>query len=173
MKTITAADIMATRLHTLAPSTFVSEAMELFLDEKISGAPVVEDGRLVGVLSEKDCMRFLVDGLMTNAPEATVDQLMTRDVKTILPSTPLMAIAQLFQRSSFRRLPVLEGGQLLGQISRRDVLQAMHELHCKLGAQPTEHGSKHEATTRQGSMITDAGAHKPDVVGPETNKRFQ
>jgi CBS domain-containing protein len=163
-----AADIMATKLHTLAPDTRVSDAMDIFLKKRISGAPVLDGDRLVGVISEKDCMRFLLDGLMTHAPDATVASLMSKDVETITPDVSLLVIAEIFFSQPYRRLPVVEDGQLVGQVSRRDVLRAMQELHKK----QSRNVSSSEAVTRQGAMTTTPGTSPPDLVGPETNKRF-
>ncbi|MCA9055839.1 MAG: CBS domain-containing protein, partial [Planctomycetaceae bacterium] len=86
------------------------------------------DGQYVGVFSERCSISLLLaaayDGAPTNAIEAFVD----RDADTIGPESDLLAIAQTFMTSSSRRLPVVDNGRVLGQVSRRDLLRAAHRL---------------------------------------------
>lgn len=168
--TKTAADIMAKKLITLSPNMDLAEAMEVFLTNRISGAPVVDGGRLVGILSEKDCMKILVDRMYFTVPGAKVADFMTQEVKSISPDTNVLQIAELFLGSHFRRLPVVDGDSLVGQVSRRDVLRAVHEMMRE--AKGVSRSSEPlEQQTRQGRMARDADELR-DVVGPETNKRF-
>ena len=126
-----AAQIMTKDLHVCRPQQHVQEAIELLLKHRISGAPVVEEGRrLVGILSEVDCLRVLASGAFHEtgyAEHLTVCELMSTEITSIAPDTDLYRIAGLF-RQRWRRLPVVEGGRLLGQVSRRDVLRCIREL---------------------------------------------
>lgn len=162
----TVKDIMATNLITLRPEDDIGSAVSLFLKNKISGAPVVDEaGRLVGVLSEKDCMRILLGSFFDNdlrAEREVVGDFMTKTVKTIPSTMSVVEVASLFHSTAFRRLPVVDGDALVGQVSRRDVLRAIDAL---LSDAPAV-----SAPSEMGSMITD-GAHD-DVVGPATNRRF-
>lgn len=124
-----AKDIMASSLVTLRPQMDVFEAIGLLLKHRISGAPVMtEDRRLVGIFSEKCCMRVLVDAAYDQLPSTEVFAFMDVNVLTITEDTDLLAIAQIFRDKPYRRLPVLRGDVLVGQVSRRDVLQAAHRL---------------------------------------------
>jgi CBS domain-containing protein len=126
---ITARDIMAKSLVTLRPEMSVAEAIEVLLKSKVSGATVVDEERhVVGVLSEKDCLRIFAIGAYNTLPHAHVGEYMSKEVTTIGPDTDLFTIADLFMKHSFRRLPVLENGVLIGQVSRRDVLQSSRKL---------------------------------------------
>ena len=129
----TAKDIMVgDKLITFRPDQRIAEVMRLMVQRKISGAPVVDaQMNLLGILSEFDCLRVVAIGAYEGTPldgSRTVEELMTTDVTTIGPHLNLHGIAQLFISRSLRRLPVVEGRRVLGQVSRRDVLKAMQDL---------------------------------------------
>ena len=122
-------EFMATNLITFSPETPIETAIDTFLTQKISGAPVVNsEGSLVGILSEKDCMRTLFEASYYNNLGGYVKEYMSTDVTTIDVNETLSNVADSFLNSRFRRFPILEGDKLVGQISRRDVLRAIHYL---------------------------------------------
>ena len=128
-ETILARDIMSTRLVTLLPDMDVFDAMELLLKHHVSGAPVVnETGEFLGVFSEKDCLSILVKCVYEQHPSSSIRAFVATKPKTVDEDTDLLTVAQIFLNSSFRRLPVLSEGRLVGQISRRDVLRAAHDI---------------------------------------------
>lgn len=129
MSEITARDFMVTKLITLRPEMDVIEAVSMLLKNRISGAPVVEDNqKFLGVFSEKCSMHVLLDAAYEQLPSNQVRAFMDTDAQTIAPDTHLLSIAQVFLLTPYRRLPVLEDGFLVGQISRRDVLKAALDL---------------------------------------------
>ena len=122
-------EFMAKQLITFQSDTPIETAMESFLDNKISGAPVLDNqGNLVGVLSEKDCMKTLFESSYYNNLGGFVKEYMSTDVKTINIHDTLSNVADEFIKSRFRRFPVMEGDKLVGQISRRDILRAIVKL---------------------------------------------
>jgi len=122
-------EFMAKQLITFQSDTPIETAMESFLDNKISGAPVLDNqGNLVGVLSEKDCMRTLFESSYYNNLGGFVKEYMSTDLKTINIHDTLSNVADEFIKSRFRRFPVMEGDKLVGQISRRDILRAIVKL---------------------------------------------
>ena len=122
-------EFMAKQLITFQSDTPIETAMESFLENKISGAPVLDDqGKLVGVLSEKDCMRTLFESSYYNNLGGFVREYMSTDLKTINIHDTLSNVADEFIKSRFRRFPVMEGDKLVGQISRRDILRAIVKL---------------------------------------------
>lgn len=124
-----AEDCMTRELVTVRPDTDASEAIDLLLKHRISGMPVVDaSGKLVGILSERDCLKTLLDARYHNLPTALVKDLMSTDVQTISPDTSIAKIAELFSRARYRRLPVIDKGRLVGQVSRRDVLRAIEKI---------------------------------------------
>ena len=122
-------EFMAKQLITFQSDTPIETAMESFLENKISGAPVLDNqGKLVGVLSEKDCMRTLFESSYYNNLGGFVREYMSTDLKTINIHDTLSNVADEFIKSRFRRFPVMEGNKLVGQISRRDILRAIVKL---------------------------------------------
>ena len=122
-------EFMATNLITFSPETPIETAIDTFLTQKISGAPVVNsEGSLVGILSEKDCMKTLFEASYYNNLGGYVKEYMSTEVTTIDVNETLSNVADSFLNSRFRRFPILEGDKLVGQISRRDVLRAIHHL---------------------------------------------
>jgi CBS domain-containing protein len=129
LQPVLARDIMTTRLVKLSPQMDVFDAIGLLLKHQISGAPVVDaEGRLVGTLSEKHCMSVLVEGACHQLPTTEVWAYMETDPRTISEDTDLLTIAQIFLTAPTRRLPVMREGELVGQVSRRDVLRAAHRM---------------------------------------------
>ncbi|MCG8448503.1 MAG: CBS domain-containing protein [Pirellulales bacterium] len=122
---VTARDFMVKRLVTLRPEMDVIEAVQRLLKNRISGAPVVDaDNMYLGVFSEKCSMQVLLDAAYEQLPSNQVRMFMDCDAQTIDPDAHLLSIAQVFLLTPYRRLPVLEEGRLIGQVSRRDVLRA-------------------------------------------------
>ncbi len=129
MSQVSARDFMVTRLVTLRPEMDVLEAVQRLLKNRISGAPVVDaEGNYLGIFSEKCSMHVLLDAAYEQLPSNEVRLFMDTDAQTIDPDTHLLSIAQVFLLTSFRRLPVLEDGKLIGQVSRRDVIRASLDL---------------------------------------------
>ncbi len=128
-----AGDFMTTRLTTLRPDMDVFEAIEILLKKQISGAPVVDrDQNLLGVFSEASSMKVLVDAAYEGLPTNQVFAFMDPFPVTIKPETQLFSIIQSMINNNRRRLPVLEGTRLVGQISRRDIMrEASKVLHKK------------------------------------------
>lgn len=124
-----AREIMAKQLITLRPDQSIIEAVDVLLSNRISGAPVLDaGGALVGVLSEKDCLSLIVDEANNQPVGTLVEHFMTKDVQTIRDDEDVITIAGRFLANPYRRLPVLDAsGSLVGQVSRRDALGAIHE----------------------------------------------
>ena len=126
-------EYMTTNLVTFKPDDDIRESIEVILRRQISGAPVINNlGTLVGVISEKDCLRVIVDGYYENNPSGfgTVSDFMSRNVKTLQDDVNIVEAAYEFTHSNYRRFPVLNSrGQIVGQLSRSDVLRAISKLH--------------------------------------------
>jgi CBS domain-containing protein len=116
---------------TFKPDQMIQEVIAIIIDKKISGAPVLDDHRhLVGIISEKDCLRIMVDQAYHNLPAESrkVSDYMTADVKTMSPKTNVVEAAIEFLNSHFRRFPIVENGTMIGQVSRRDILKAAQNI---------------------------------------------
>lgn len=113
----------------LNPQMEVMNAINQLVKHHISGAPVVDsEGKLVGMLSEMDCMQVGLIAAEDTCVAGPVSQFMKAEPVTVSPDDSLTQIAQLFMSKPFRRYPVMEDGKLVGQISRSDVLKAISEL---------------------------------------------
>lgn len=148
-----AADVMTPDVISATPDTSLAELVHLMLDNHISGLPVVEDGRIVGIVSEGDLIhraetdtedrpsRWLA--LLTSTDRLAADyarshgrkasEIMTRDVITVADTTSLDEVAHLLESKRIKRVPVLRDGKLVGILTQRNLLQA---LACRLSAPP-------------------------------------
>ena len=118
---------------TLTPEMDVYRAIDIMLKGNITGAAVVDTKeRLVGVLSEKDCLRTLVHGAYSSLPSGKVSEFMSADPETIHADLDIFTVADKFLNRTYRRLLVVdEEKKLVGQITRRDLLRAIQKLHNK------------------------------------------
>ncbi|MDX9715819.1 CBS domain-containing protein [Thauera sp. AutoDN2] len=109
--------------------TNLLKAVHTLLKHGLSGAPVVDDNsRLIGFLSEKDCLKAALDASYFRREEGTVQDFMSRDVTSISGDASLIDAIQLFLSKHYRCLPVCEGSRLVGQISRRDILRGLEKV---------------------------------------------
>ena len=130
MPTRNAADIMTRSVVTLAPDLDIYGAMQCLLKKKISGAPVVDsDGRLVGMLSEKDCLKVLAGEALDGLPEGKVSDYMTRSVESITPTTSIYDVVHNFLQLHVRRLPVVDQTRARGRASQSERCACSHRVH--------------------------------------------
>ena len=128
---ILVADYMTTKLVTFRPDQSILEVMEKFAKHHISGGPVLDDnGFLVGIISEADCMKQISESRYFNQPilEKNVEKFMTKNVETIPDDISIFDAAGIFAQHNRRRLPVMRNGILVGQISRKDIVIAALKL---------------------------------------------
>jgi len=127
-KTLRVRDYLSRNPITVTADTEIMRAVFLMLQHDISGMPVVDEaGKLVGILTERDCIQVAISAGYFNEPGGRVSEYMSSPVESVGPDDNLMDIGERFVQSSFRRFPVLENGHLLGVIGRRDFLRAMKE----------------------------------------------
>ena len=150
---IRARDVMTSPVITVEATTTVKEVARLFLERRISATPVLDDqGKLVGIVSEGDLVHrseisterrrpwWLVlmagdEGLAAEyirAHAKRVDDLMSRNVITAAPDTPLHEIAEMLEKYGIKRLPIVRDGQLVGIVSRANLVQAIATSGSKL-----------------------------------------
>ncbi|HXV10810.1 MAG TPA: CBS domain-containing protein [Burkholderiales bacterium] len=142
-----ASDIMTSPVITAAPHTPVREIAGLLLKHRISAVPVMVEGRLVGLVSEGDLLhrheigtdradqnrswwlrllgsdRSIGDYVRSHARYAR--DIMTREVVSVSPDTPIAEIASLLETRGIKRVPVLRGDRLVGIVSRANLIQAL------------------------------------------------
>jgi CBS domain-containing protein len=100
----------------------VFKALQLMRDNRVRSVLVIDDGVLVGIITQGDCaIKVLLPGL--DAKESVVSSVMTRDPMTVKLSDPLEACMGLMAARGFRHLPVLDAGKVVGVISIGDVVK--------------------------------------------------
>ncbi len=123
--------VPASKMITFTPDHKIEDVIDTMIARGISGAPVLDENRkLVGIISEKDCLRIIVDQAYHNLPmnSRTVADYMTEKVKTLSSSSDVVEAATEFLSTAIRRLPIVENGILIGQVSRRDILKASKNI---------------------------------------------
>jgi len=140
-----ASDLLQSNVFTVAPDTTLADAARIMLAQHVSGLPVLEDGKLVGIVTEGDLLRrveistdgkppsrlkaFFMPGTLANDYVHThgrhVRDVMTERIVSVEPSTSLADVAELMCDRHLKRLPVLQNGKLVGIISRSDMLRVL------------------------------------------------
>ena len=154
IRELTVREVMETDWPTLGPESTVEDVIRLFAEARISGAPVVSGGRLVGIITEGDLIfqdadvkapGFLdiLGGLVPlgsteeyrrealKSAGVTVGEVMTERVTTIAPEATLVEAATIMAEQRRKILPVVEGDRLAGVITRMDIL-TLHVLRPRL-----------------------------------------
>jgi CBS domain-containing protein len=118
---IKAKDVMSTKVTTIDEYAHVMEVIKLLVEHNVTGLPVVDDaGRLLGMVTEKDIlMQLLYD---PDVKGKTVTDLMTTEIVHFDEDENLMKIFESLVQNNFRRVPILSEGQLVGIVSRRDII---------------------------------------------------
>jgi CBS domain-containing protein len=137
-------DLMTRDVIIVSPETSIQKAAKLMVDHRVSGLPVVDgEGRLVGIISEGDLILrqrgrekapwwrgFFDDGERLareyqKGAGITVGEVMTRSVLSVDPASGVEVAATILDARAIRRLPVMRDGQLVGILSRRDLVKAL------------------------------------------------
>src|SRR5690625_7230792 len=106
----TVKDYMSTNLITFSPDTNVLEITKVLLDKRITGAPVIDDdGNIIGLIDDKDCLRIAVDTLYHNQPimSHTAREYMSNVMRTIKINTEILEVANIFLTTQFKRSMVI------------------------------------------------------------------
>jgi CBS domain-containing protein len=137
---IRAKNIMTTDVVWVAPSKSVREVAELMSARKLSAVPVVDDGNVIGIVSEGDLIQRAELGTATNIPgqistKSNVDyskshgthasDVMSRNVVTVIENATLSEIAETMQTRHIKRLPVMRNDKLVGIVSRSDIVKTL------------------------------------------------
>jgi len=123
-------DYMQKDFLTLDPDMDVLRATQLLIKHDISGAPVLDrHGRLVGILTERDCMQVALQGYYHGEPGGQVKKHMSPDPEYVSPDKSILTMAEMFINGRFQRYPVVDNGRLVGVIARWDVMRALAEFY--------------------------------------------
>ena len=130
-----ARQVMTTPVVTVGPHTHLKELAGILIEHGIGAVPVVDDsGELAGIVSEKDLLALETNPDPTaqerpvayhRPPGRTAAEVMTRDVIAVAPDTDVSQIARLMLKHRIKTVPVVDGGKVVGMVSRRDVLKVL------------------------------------------------
>lgn len=127
MKVTKAREIMTKDVITVTKQTILTDVMQLLLDNRISGLPVVDaDGMLEGIVSEIDLVNSMLSG---NAADTNAGEIMSSKVTSFSPDANCAEMAECFAVNHIRRFPIVDHGKVVGIVSRRDVLRKMLSLY--------------------------------------------
>lgn len=122
-------DFMCVNLVKFVADMDVMEAVRIMVERGISGGPVVDrDSKLLGIITEKDCLKIVLNAGYYDEWGGSVLEFMSHDVEVVEDDTSIIELAERFVRGPYRRFPVVNNGRLVGQVSRHDVLKALLSL---------------------------------------------
>ncbi|WP_456481303.1 CBS domain-containing protein [Methanopyrus sp.] len=120
--------LMRTEVYVITPYDTVRKAVRTMFELEVGALPVVKDKRLVGIITERDIVCDLYDVL-----EGTrVEEIMTEDPETVPPNATVLKATKMMVEKGFRRLPVVENGNLLGIITVTDVLHHISSITIEI-----------------------------------------
>jgi len=110
----------ASRLLSVTPTTAVSEAVKTMNDANVGAVVVLDQRKLAGIFTERDVLTRVV-GAGRDPRTTPVSEVMTSEVRSVEPATPVEAALQLMSERRHRHVPVLQGGEVQGMISMGDI----------------------------------------------------
>ncbi len=144
-KHLAARDIMNSPGIVMSPDMSVFAAIPILIKHRLTGCPVTDpNGKLLGILSELDCMKVIASDAFYaddySNSDILVSRYMTTDCLSITADMGIFRIANIFFEHTLRRIPVVEEERLIGQITRSDVLQGI-QLMRKNRARGKDYGA--------------------------------
>jgi CBS domain-containing protein len=130
------AEVMTRSVVTLTPEQTLRDAVELLRSKHIRHLPVVEDSRLIGIVTDRDVKRAtpsLLSGVDRDEYDRVLDetkiaQIMTREPMTVTPETGLKAVVKFFIDRKVGALPVVSDSRLVGIVTEIDLLKVFHGM---------------------------------------------
>ncbi len=117
-------DSKGNKIHSIEPDATVFDALKVLSDHRIGALPVIENGKLVGIFSERDYARkIILEGKYSK--DTAVRTAMTTEVCHVSPDESVKACMHLMTKNHFRHLPVVEGGTVVGVISISDIVRTI------------------------------------------------
>lgn len=200
-----ARDIMTRNVLTVGPTTPVEDIAKLLLERHISAVPVVDEkGRVLGIVSEGDLMHRPETGTerhpswwlsmwldyetlaqrYTKSHGLDAQAVMTHPAVTVSEDTSLADVAQILERKRIKRVPVVRDGQLVGIISRANIIQGLAVSKDKVGAEIDHSDSRMRgelldilrqepwATTTTINVVVDGGiVHFYGIITSEAERK--
>ncbi|MCK5540142.1 MAG: CBS domain-containing protein [Deltaproteobacteria bacterium] len=133
-------EIMNREVLSVSPQDRVCDVIDLFLEKNITGAPVTEQGKVVGVISRKDLLPLItsfeidcssLEQIRRTCSHFVADHMQSQ-VVTVQPVEAVEKCALIMTDNRINRLPVIEGGKLIGIVTRGDILKALAQCCLSL-----------------------------------------
>jgi CBS domain-containing protein len=198
-----ARDVMVRAVVTASPDTTVDGLVRLMINLRISGVPILDkDGRLVGIVTEGDLLRRVETGTERHRPRwrelfssnsrlaaeyvkshaKRVADIMTREVFSVEEMATLGEIADLLEAKKIKRVPVMHDGQIVGVVSRVDLLKVLASGGTETADEERDRAIRRQllaeleeqrwAHTSEGRVIiTDGVVHLWGIVGSEDERK--
>jgi len=116
-------ELMSKPVCSVDPESSLAEASTVMGERHVGSALVLEGGRLIGILTERDVVRAMSHSF--DAPNRPVIEWMTKRPTTIAPDTPVKEALRIMVEGGFRHLPVMESEEVAGMLSMRDIARAL------------------------------------------------
>jgi CBS domain-containing protein len=126
-----ARNYMSRSLLTVEPGLGLKAVAERMVDKDVGAVLVIEHGRLVGILTERDILRAVAGGI---TDDTLVSDWMTRDPETMEPDETTQTAAVLMIHGGFRHMPIVDGDEVVGMLSIRDLMRIVLEDAAPRGA---------------------------------------
>jgi CBS domain-containing protein/anti-sigma regulatory factor (Ser/Thr protein kinase) len=148
-------EVMTENVHCLPPDIKLEEALDIFQKERFSGAPVIANGNLVGLISIEDLIRALRAGNL----DVNVSEYMTAKLVTVHEYDPVVEALKTFSRTKFGRLPVLDKqGKLVGIITQGDISNGL------LTALQRDYHAEELIRYRASHLFEDIVSHRTSLI---------
>lgn len=118
-----AQDIMIEDVHIISPDDLIAAAKLKMMRCNVGGLPVVDDAKLVGIITHRDIL--LAGG---EALGLKVEELMSKDLKVAEPDTPIMEVTKIMADDGYQRIPVIKNGDLVGLVTQSSLIRALAGL---------------------------------------------
>ena len=125
---LSVADLMEKEYITLTSGMAITEAVSILMEQRVTGAPVIdEEGHVLGLLSEKECLRSLLTGAYDRMPAGIVSDFMLKEFVAVPSKLGVFELPGRMVKEPIRRFMVVDDDKLVGQITRRDLLRGIKQ----------------------------------------------
>jgi CBS domain-containing protein len=159
-------EIMTRHIRKATPDNTLVDIAAMMRDEDVGALPVVEDGELRGIVTDRDIVvRAIADGKEPST--TTVQEVLSEDLESVEPDDDIEEAANLMASRQIRRLPVVQGGKLIGMVTLGDIAVKHEESTASRALEGVSEGVK--ASTRK-SMKPAESTQSPSVAAGPVRK---
>lgn len=128
-RSVNALDYVTTQPVLVKPDTNIFNVIHELIVHRVSGVTVVDDdNNVLGVISEFDCLKAILDGSYYNEVNGTAADVMSTEVESLSNDVDIIEVAKRMLESKRRRMPIVKDGKFVGQLSVRSILKAVKDF---------------------------------------------